>query len=72
MEYIIQNQVGEFWTGSNWANEYPEALVYTKEGKAIDAARKAYGKDVSTGVNVICAYGYDDQETVFTLSAIEA
>jgi len=57
----------EFWTGSRWSMEYPEALpVAAKEGVWLLRRKGDYEipRDGCT-VHVVHHYGYDDEAVVY-------
>ena len=54
---IIQNKKGEFWTGSSWSDEYPDAKIYTNESKAVKDADKLKAEAIEN-------YGYNNQHVL--------
>jgi hypothetical protein len=55
---VIQNKNGEFWAGSFWSDEYPEAKLFDSVLKAKQELKKT-----KEGM-IIRNYGYDNQEEV--------
>jgi hypothetical protein len=54
---VIVNKDGDFWTGSDWHDEYPEAEGYKKEAEALRVAKTVGGK-------VIKNYGFENEEVL--------
>ena len=49
-KYVIRNEIGQFWTGSRWSDEYPDAELYEKTRTANENAIKALFKAVRVSV----------------------
>ncbi len=61
MKLIIMDQNGEFWTGTGWTKEYPDARVYRDWTSVNYGYRKAKGE---RDCDVISHYGFADETII--------
>lgn len=40
-QYLIRNELQQFWTGHGWSNEYPDAILFNSRYEAKRATIKA-------------------------------
>jgi hypothetical protein len=45
-KFIVRNELQQFWTGSGWSSEYPDALICDGTREAKDASVRAQFKAV--------------------------
>lgn len=45
-QYLVRNELQQFWTGSGWSDEYPDAWLYDSKSEASKASAKALFKAV--------------------------
>lgn len=53
---VVVNYQNEFWTGSSWSKEFPDAEFYT-----LKEVRKL---KFSCPVNIVSNYGYNDVQVI--------
>ena len=49
-QFLITNEIGQFWTGSGWSDEYPDAELFSSKAEASRASIKALFKAVCVSV----------------------
>lgn len=62
-KFVIQSDAGEFWTGTSWAKEYPDALTFSSFAGACAEARRW---QLSKVRHVVKNYGFDSEQVLAT------
>lgn len=61
--HVLTRSDGLFWGGSRWSDEYPDAVKYQREERAVYEAR-ALARAEGRRVFVVRHYGQDNQATI--------
>jgi hypothetical protein len=67
IDYVILNEANQFWNGSSWSNEYPDAELYDQWLRVFKAAKYVFEKNNEKAIYVVANYGMTNQKTMMTL-----